>query len=104
LYAQYISYIDATADPGAVLSPSVGLDAIICGLLGGMGTVVGPLVGAIVRIGVGECLRIVYGWTGGLDLAIFGAISILCILFLRGGIWGFVRDRIRARRVQLGVT
>lgn len=98
LYAVYISYIDATPDPGGVLSPMTGLDAILVGLIGGIGTVLGPLIGAIIRIGLGELLRVYFGRVAGADLLTFGLILVLCIMFLRKGIWGSVMERIRLRR------
>jgi branched-chain amino acid transport system permease protein len=102
LYAQYISYVDASSEPGGVLSMSTGFDAILIVLVGGMNTIWGPLIGAIIRIGLGELLRVTFGWSAGIDLAIFGALLTLCILFLRQGIYGFIKERMtRTRRLRL---
>lgn len=98
-YAQYILYVDPTTDPGAVLSPFLGLDAILVGLIGGVGTVFGPVIGGILRQGLGEYLRMNFGWTGGLDLFIFGVILILMVLFLPHGIWGTLRRRYPLNRL-----
>lgn len=97
LYAPFISYVDASADPGGVLSSSMGVDAVIIGMLGGMGTVLGPLIGGIIRIGLGEILRITFGWGAGMDQLLFGVILVLCITSLRGGIWGTLRKFMSGR-------
>jgi branched-chain amino acid transport system permease protein len=100
LYAPFISYVDASGDPGGVLSSSMGLDAVIVGILGGMGTVLGPLIGGIIRIGLGEILRITFGWGAGMDQLVFGVIFVLCIISLRGGIWGTVRKFTSGRSLK----
>jgi branched-chain amino acid transport system permease protein len=105
LYAQYISYIDALTDPGGVLAPWTGLDAILISLIGGIGTVLGPIFGAIIRMGLGELLRVIFGWATGIDLLTFGLLLMFIVLFLRKGIWGFVKERMQARRrAKVGIT
>lgn len=91
LYGQYMTYIDALTDPGGVLAPWTGLDAILISLIGGMGTIAGPIIGATIRMGLGETLRVIFGWRAGVDLLIFGLLLISIVLFFRKGIWGFIR-------------
>lgn len=98
LYAQYMAYIDALTDPGGVLAPWTGLDAILVSLIGGIGTITGPIIGSIIRIGLGEFLRVIFGWRAGIDLLVFGLVLMLIVLFFRKGIWGFMRSRIQAKR------
>lgn len=98
LYAQYISYIDPSPDPGGVLATSTGLDVIITGILGGRGTVIGPLIGALIRYPLGEFLRVTFGFSAGLDLFTFGVVLIIVILLFPEGIWGYVSEKVLKKR------
>ncbi len=93
LYAQYFLFIDSSIAFGTWISVEVLLAAII----GGAGTVLGPLVGAVVAHGLGEVAK---GWAGripGIDLALFGAVLVVIVAFLPGGVMSlFARIRRRA--------
>lgn len=59
-------------------------DVILIALLGGIGTVLGPLVGAVIFVGLDEVLA-----ESGLPIGpITGALFVLCILAFRRGIVG----------------
>lgn len=79
LYAVYLGFID----PPTAFSPVMELTTIAIVLLGGMGTVLGPLVGAIVLSVVNELL-----WARFPEyyLAIVGALVLLAVLFMPRGI------------------
>ena len=64
-------------------------DLIIMVLLGGMGSLSGPIVGALVFILLEEALS---GITEYWQL-IFGPFLILVVLFARGGLLGFLEKR-----------
>lgn len=55
-------------------------------VIGGMGTLVGPLVGAFLVYIVSEWLRDV----GGYQLIVFSLLVIIFARFVRGGLWGIV--------------
>ena len=78
LYAVYLGFID----PPTAFSPVMELTTIAIVLLGGMGTVLGPLVGAIVLSVVNELL-----WARFPEyyLAIVGALVLLAVLFMPRG-------------------
>lgn len=82
-YAQYILYID----PGSVMSVNLSIEMTIPAVVGGMGTVLGPIMGAFVLRPIAEVTRAVLGggYTG-LYLLVYGAILILTILFMPEGI------------------
>jgi branched-chain amino acid transport system permease protein len=62
-------------------------------LLGGMGTLVGPMVGAVALVVVTDVLnRFVAGY-----VIVIGAILILTVIFLPGGLVGALRGRVRRR-------
>jgi branched-chain amino acid transport system permease protein len=79
LYAVYLGFID----PPTGFSPVMELTTIAIVLLGGMGTVLGPLVGAIVLSVVNELL-----WARFPEyyLAIVGILVLLAVLYMPRGI------------------
>jgi branched-chain amino acid transport system permease protein len=79
LNAVYLGFID----PPTAFSPVMELTTIAIVLLGGMGTVLGPLVGAIVLSVVNELL-----WARFPEyyLAIVGALLLLAVLYMPRGI------------------
>jgi branched-chain amino acid transport system permease protein len=72
--------------------PAVSGEIIIMTLLGGMGTLVGPLLGALVMIVLGDALS---SWISGAWMLIMGAIFAICVLFNPEGLVGLAN---RARR------
>lgn len=79
LYAVYLGFID----PPTAFSPVMELTTIAIVLLGGMGTVLGPLVGAVVLSVVNELL-----WARFPEyyLAIVGVLILLAVLYMPRGI------------------
>lgn len=79
LYSLYLGYID----PPTAFAPNLELTTIAIVLLGGMGTVLGPLIGAITLSFVNELL-----WARFPEfyLAIVGVIILFCVLFMPRGI------------------
>ena len=93
-YAQYLLFIDPETTMRLELSVLIALVAI----LGGVGTVVGPLLGAVVLIPLSELTR---GWLGGagntLDLVLYGGLIVLISVFQPNGLLALKR-RLRAGR------
>lgn len=81
LYAAYLGFID----PPTAFAPNLELTTIAVVLMGGMGTVLGPLVGAIVLSVVNELLWASYPQ---LYLAIIGVIILGTVLFAPRGLVG----------------
>ena len=92
LYVQYFLYIDATIAYGTALS----VEALVAPIVGGLGTALGPLVGALTLHGVGELTKLLAGRVPGIDLVIFGVILVLTVAFAPNGLVGVAR-RIGAR-------
>jgi branched-chain amino acid transport system permease protein len=91
LYTQKFLYLDATIAYG----PWISVEALLAPIIGGMGTVFGPLVGAMALLGLGEVTKqALAGLTGGalpgVDLMLYGVILILCVAFAPKGIMGIV--------------
>lgn len=83
-YAWWVTYIDASS----VFSFHWMVEAIAMTIFGGMGTIVGPVIGAVVFSLISE-----YLWTGfpELYLIILGVLIILMIQFMPRGIWGLIQ-------------
>jgi branched-chain amino acid transport system permease protein len=89
-HAQYILYIDPSGEFGLAHSVLMPIMAI----LGGVGTVLGPILGAAILVPLQEFLR---GWLGGqlhgLHLFIYGLLLIVFVLFLPNGILAWLKVR-----------
>jgi branched-chain amino acid transport system permease protein len=91
LYAQKSLYIDANIAFGTWIS----VEALLAPIIGGLGTVFGPLAGAFVLLGLGEATKLGFAaLTGdsltGVDLIVFGVLLILCVAFAPRGAIGLV--------------
>jgi branched-chain amino acid transport system permease protein len=70
-------------------------DAVLMTLIGGVGTVMGPVVGALFVASLEHYLVALGSWVS----IIMGLIFILCVLVFRSGVVGTIREW-RARRVR----
>jgi len=86
-YAQYFLFVDSTIAYGTWIS----VEALLVPIIGGLGTVFGPLVGALALHGLAEITRLVAGRIPGIDLALYGTLLVLVIAFAPQGIQGLVR-------------
>ncbi len=87
-YAQYILYID----PPSVLSLDISIKIVLITVLGGAGTIIGPILGAAILIPLSEYSRIFLGGTGkGVDLIVFGALILFISVFQPQGMAGFFK-------------
>lgn len=83
-YAQYYLNIDEESAFGVAISIEVLLGPII----GGAGTILGPVLGAGILEGLSETTRNLLGGYSGVHLMVYGAILIFVIIFLPSGILG----------------
>jgi branched-chain amino acid transport system permease protein len=83
-YAQYYLFIDA----GIAYGPWISIEALLAPIIGGIGTVFGPLLGALVVKTLGELAKLVTGNAPGLDLVIYGGVLIVVVAFAPQGIAG----------------
>jgi branched-chain amino acid transport system permease protein len=87
-YAAFVSYID----PDSVMAFRFSLLFALPAVLGGIGTLWGPFVGAAVLIPITEITRSYAGGSGsGLDLIIYGALIMLIALLKPEGILSLFR-------------
>jgi branched-chain amino acid transport system permease protein len=89
-YAQYFLFVDA----GIAFGTWISIEALLTPIIGGVGTVFGPLLGALVVKSLGEAAKLVAGDAPGLDLIIYGCVLVLVIWFMpRGLIGGLAQAR-----------
>jgi branched-chain amino acid transport system permease protein len=83
-YAQYFLFIDAPIAYG----PWISIDALLAPIVGGVGTLFGPLVGALVIKSLGEATKLLTGGAPGLDLVIYGVVLVAVVGLAPRGIAG----------------
>jgi branched-chain amino acid transport system permease protein len=94
-YVQYFLFIDAAIAYG----PWISVEALLAPIIGGTGTVLGPLLGALVVKTLGELTKLVTADAPGLDLVVYGSMLIVVVAFAPRGIAGALLDwRERFRR------
>lgn len=113
LSALYIGFID----PPTVLSIDISISIVLICIIGGIGTLLGPVVGAIIIVSLSEILRsnLIPAWLfqSGLvnvestfgaflneqiahaHVLIYGVLVVLVILFMPEGVVGFIRQKTR---------
>src|SRR5262249_23344900 len=85
LFAQYFLFLD----PTHVVSPELSFQFALIPALGGLGTAIGPVLGAFLITPLSELLRSYFGGAAaGLHLAIYGAVLIVVMLYFPSGIAG----------------
>ena len=86
-YAQYVLFID----PESVFPLSLSILICLVAVLGGVGTLWGPFLGAVILIPLSESTRIYFGGTGkAVDLMIYGGLIVLVAVFQPGGLTALV--------------
>ena len=83
-YAQYFLFIDS----GIAYGTWISVEALLTPIIGGVGTVFGPLLGALVVKLLGEGAKLVAGDAPGLNLIVYGAVLVLVIAFAPRGLIG----------------
>lgn len=98
LFAMYLRFVD----PPTLLSlPDIGVKFALIALIGGVGTLYGPLAGALLIVPLEMQLRAGLGaYVPGGNLIALGLILILCALFMKKGLVGaglVLWDRMKGR-------
>lgn len=99
LYAQYILYID----PGTVFGFSMSVNMILMPIIGGIGTLWGPVLGAVIFTVIQDRIMTLslnlWGFTFKLvqfHLLVYGALLVLIILFEPRGLVGLAERAYRS--------
>jgi branched-chain amino acid transport system permease protein len=95
LFAQYFLFLD----PTHVISPELSFQFALLPALGGLGTAIGPVLGAFVITPLSELLRSYFGGAAaGLHLAMYGGVLVVVMLYFPGGIAGALQRLAGHRR------
>jgi len=87
-YAQYVLFID----PPSVLALSLSVLIALIPILGGAGTLIGPILGAVVLIPISEYSRIYFSGSGrNVDLLIYGFLIMLMSVYRPDGLASLLR-------------
>ncbi|MGH7659678.1 MAG: branched-chain amino acid ABC transporter permease [Vulcanimicrobiaceae bacterium] len=90
-YAWYLTYVE----PSSIYSTEIELQTVAMGILGGMGTLWGPLVGGVLMSQVSLALSTKFPQT---HLMIFGALVVVLLLVIPRGIVPTFAERIQGKR------
>jgi branched-chain amino acid transport system permease protein len=86
-YAQYYLIVEEES----VFGPTISIAVLLGPIIGGAGTVLGPVLGGGILESLSEITRNLLGAYSGVHLMIYGAILIFVIIFLPHGILGGVQ-------------
>ena len=84
-YANYFLFVD----PTIVLPLALSVEIVLMAIIGGLGTVAGPVLGAVLLKLSSEVFRSYFEQA---NLLIYGALLIIVILFMPGGLMGGFRS------------
>ena len=92
-YVNYIGYINPD-----IFKNANSLDYVMPAIIGGIGSIVGPLLGAGILTPLSEWLNAALSQIAGLNLVVYAAIVIVVILFQPNGIMGlFTHSKLRKK-------
>jgi branched-chain amino acid transport system permease protein len=88
-YIQYYLFVDSHVGYG----PAMSVNALLAPLIGGAGTVLGPLIGAVALGSLAELTSLLLGKEPGVNLLAFGVLLLVILRFLPNGLMGLLRGR-----------
>jgi len=88
-YANYIYYLH----PNSLFGMSMSIELILRPIVGGLGTLFGPVIGSVILTPLSEISRAYFAKGGleGLHLILYGILAILVVLFMPKGIIVYVK-------------
>jgi branched-chain amino acid transport system permease protein len=91
-YTNYLYYLH----PGTMMSMAFSIEIILRPIIGGMGTVLGPVIGSFLITPLAELSRIYFAKAGyeGLHLVIYGFLLVAVVLFFPRGVISYIKKAI----------
>ncbi len=87
-YAQYLLFID----PDTVFSLPFSIELALLTIIGGLGTVIGPIIGAFILIPLDVLLRgYLGGISAGLNFIVYGIVLVVAVIYFPHGAAGWLR-------------
>jgi branched-chain amino acid transport system permease protein len=85
--------------PNAMFGIPLSVEIVIRPIIGGSGTLLGPLLGSFILTPLGEMSRHLFGATGlhGAHLIVYGVLLVAVVLFLPQGAYPWLRARLARR-------
>ena len=90
-YVQVFQYID----PGIAYGSHTSVEALVGAIVGGLGTLWGPVLGALALHLLADVTRNLFGQLPGINMVIYGSVLVLIVMFAPRGLGG-VGQSIRA--------
>lgn len=84
-YVQVFQYID----PAIAFGPAVSVEALVGAIVGGAGTLWGPILGAVALHVLADFTRNLFGELPGISMVIYGVVLILIVMFAPRGLSGY---------------
>ena len=99
LWAQYVGFVD----PFYVFSVDLSIRFALAAIIGGLGTALGPFLGAAITTTIETSLRAQFGGIGaglvGIYLILYGCALIVMVRWAPQGLVGWIEERLRRRAV-----
>ncbi len=95
-YVQVFQYID----PAIGYGPHASVEALVAAIVGGLGTLWGPLLGAATLHLLSDLTRNLFGSLPGINMIIYGCVLVLIVMFAPRGVAGVGRSVIAVWRSQ----
>lgn len=90
VYAQYMLYFE----PESIFNLHLSIEFVLIVIVGGIGTIYGPLLGAAIIIPLNEILRSSFPTLNGMNFFIYGIILMLIVAFLPNGLLPVVKKTV----------
>lgn len=96
-YAQYILFIE----PEAVFNINFSSQIALMSIIGGMGTIFGPIVGAVLLVPLNEIMRSAFSSLNGLNFFIYGIVLIIVVSWMPNGILPTITNQVKKRGLKV---
>ena len=80
--------------PSFAFDPNWVVEMMFIALIGGIGTLEGPIVGTVIYFALRELMTIAFGLSAGWYLVGLGTVAIATMLYEPAGLWPRLRDRL----------
>ncbi len=95
-YVQVFQYIDPAIGYGSHAS----VEALVAAIVGGLGTLWGPLLGAATLHLLADLTRNLFGNLPGINMVIYGCVLVVIVMFAPRGVGGIGRSVVAVWRAQ----
>lgn len=83
-YVQVFQYID----PAIAFGPHTSIEALVAAIVGGLGSLWGPVLGAVALHLLADLTRNLFGNLPGINMIIYGSVLIVIVMFAPRGVLG----------------